>query len=127
MVVRRLSTGSAFEEKIGYSRVVVDGDRVLVSGTAGFDYASGTIDKDAVAQAEQTIRNIIDYLAMAEATLADVVRATIIVTDAADWPRIVPVIGRHFGDVRPTMTAFVAGLVDPRMKVEIEVEARTAQ
>ena len=121
---RKISGGSKFEELVGYSRVVVDGDLVLVSGTAGFDYGTGSISEDVAEQAEQTFRNIEAYLAKAGCTLADVVRALIIITDRADWERVVPVLGRHFRPVRPATTAMVAGLVDPRMKIEIEVTAR---
>ena len=119
-----ISSGSRFEAEVGYSRAVVDGDFVFVSGCTGYDYATMTIATDVVAQCEQTFRNIESALAQAGATLADVVRANFILPDRADWPACWPVIRRHFGDVRPASTMIVAGLADERMKIEIEVTAR---
>ena len=124
MAIQRISGGSQFEDVIGYSRVVVDQGVVTVSGTAGFDYTDGSIAEDASEQMRQAFRNLTDYLAKADCTFADIVRATLIITDASDWQALVPVIGEHFQPVKPALTAFVAGLVDPRMTVEIEVTAR---
>ena len=124
MTIQRISGGSQFEDVIGYSRVVVDHGLVTVSGTAGFDYADGSISEDIAEQTRQAFRNLADFLAKADCTLGDVVRATVIITDAADWPAVVPVIGDHFKPVKPALTAMVAGLVDTRMKIEIEVSAR---
>jgi enamine deaminase RidA (YjgF/YER057c/UK114 family) len=124
MAIQRISGGSKFEDIIGYSRVVVDQGLVTVSGTAGFDYSDGSIAEDVAAQARQAFLNLTDYLSKANCTLADIVRATVILTDAAEWEAIVPVIGENFQSVKPALTAFVAGLVDPRMKIEIEVAAR---
>jgi len=123
--VRRLiSSGSRFEAEAGYSRAVVDGDWIFVAGTTGFDYAQMTIVDDPAEQARQALRNIEQALAEAGARLADVVRVKYYVPDAADWPAIVPVLGEAFGVTRPAATALICGLVDPRMKVEIEVTAR---
>tara|TARA_R110000787_G_scaffold186397_4_gene298042 strand:- start:11872 stop:12255 length:384 start_codon:yes stop_codon:yes gene_type:complete len=119
-----ISSGSEFERKIGYSRAVVDGDWVFVSGTTGFDYAAGSISDDPAEQTRQTLRNIEAALDQAGASMADVVRANYIVPDVADWPAITEVLGTTFGDIRPAATAIVAGLVDPRMKIEIEVTAK---
>ena len=124
MAIQRISGGSKFEDVIGYSRVVVDQGLVTVSGTAGFNYSDGSIAEDAAAQTRQAFLNLIDFLNKANCTLADIVRATVIITDVADWEAVVPVIGEHFQSVKPALTAFVAGLVDPRMKIEIEVAAR---
>ena len=125
--VRRLiSSGSRFEAEAGYSRAVVDGDWIFVAGTTGFDYAQMTIADDPAEQARQAFRNIEKALAEAGARLADVVRVKYYVPDAADWPAIVPVLGEAFGTIRPAATALICGLVDPRMKVEIEVTARRA-
>ncbi len=121
-----ISSGSAFEALAGYSRAVVDGEWVFVSGTTGVDYKAGTIADDVIEQTEQTFRNIAAALAQADATLADVVRAVIYVTDRADFERVAPVIGKHFGAVRPTNTTVIAQLVDAHMKIEIEVTARRA-
>lgn len=127
MATRRLiSSGSTFEDQIGYSRAVLDGDWIHVAGTTGFDYQAMTVADDVVEQAEQAFRNIIAALAEAEATLADVVRVRYILPDADDFPTIWPVLRRHFASVRPAATMLCCGLADPRMKVEIEVTARRA-
>lgn len=123
---KRISSGSKFEEQIGYSRAVVDGRFVFVSGTTGFDYASMTISPDVVEQAEQCFRNLAQALAEAGASLADVVQARYIVTKQENWEPMWPVLRKHFGGVRPTNTMFVAGLADPRMLLEIEVTALKA-
>ncbi len=120
---RLISSGSRFEAEYGYSRAVVDGDWVFIAGTTGFDYAAMTIADDPTEQARQALRNIEMALAEAGARL-DVVRVKYYLPDAADWPRIVPVLGEAFGAVRPAATALICGLVDPRMKIEIEVTAR---
>jgi enamine deaminase RidA (YjgF/YER057c/UK114 family) len=119
-----ITSGSAFEEQIGYSRAVVDGDWVYVAGTTGFDYQTMTVADDLVEQTEQAFRNIIAALAEADATLADVVRVRYILPNADDFPSIWPVLRRHFAGVRPAATMLCCGLADPRMKVEIEVTAR---
>jgi enamine deaminase RidA (YjgF/YER057c/UK114 family) len=121
---RLISSGSRFEAEAGYSRAVVDGEFVFVAGTTGFDYAAMTISADPAEQARQAIRNIEAALAEAGARLADVVRVKYYIPDLADWPKIVPVVGEVFRDIRPAATALVCGLVDPRMKIEIEVTAR---
>ena len=126
MARRLVSSGSDLEKAYGYSRAVVDGDWVFVAGTTGFDYAAGTISDDVAEQTRQTLRNIEAALSEAGASLADVVRANYIVVDAADWPKVGAVLGDVFGDIRPAATAIIAGLIDPRMKVEIEVTARQA-
>ena len=124
MMRRLISSGSTFEQEIGYSRAVVDGDWIFVSGTTGFDYATMSIGEDIVAQTEQCFRNLAAALASAGASLADVVRVTYIVPDAALFPRCWPLLRQHFGDVRPAATMISAGLADRRMKIEIEVTAR---
>jgi enamine deaminase RidA (YjgF/YER057c/UK114 family) len=121
---RLISSGSSFEEVAGYSRAVVDGAWVFVSGTTGFDYATMTIADNVVAQTHQCFANIKTALAEAGASLADVVRARYYVTDASFFPVVAPIFGRYFDGIRPTSTAIICGLVDPRMKIEIEVTAR---
>jgi enamine deaminase RidA (YjgF/YER057c/UK114 family) len=123
MTRRLISSGSKFEQDIGYSRAVVDGEWVFVSGTTGFNYATMTIDDDVVAQCEQTLKNIGAALDQAGATFDDVVRVHYLVTRAEDFERCWPVIGRVFGKVRPAIVVMVVGLTDPRMKIEIEVTA----
>lgn len=124
MARRLISSGSSFERSWGYSRAVVDGEWVFVSGTTGFDYKTMTIEGDAASQTRQVFKNIVAALAEAGASLADVVRAHYYLPDAADWPTIAPVLGEFFGAIRPAATAIVCDLVDPRMKIEIEVTAR---
>lgn len=119
-----ISSGSEFEATIGYSRAVVDGDMVYVSGTTGFDYAAGTISPDPAAQARQAIANIEVALGQAGASLADVVRVRYYVTEKSVFSDITPVLGEFFGAIRPAATAVVCGLIDDAMKVEIEVTAR---
>lgn len=120
---RLISSGSSFERDIGYSRAVVCGDRVLVSGTTGFDYATMTISDDVAVQARQCIANIEAALHEAGASLRDVVRVRYILPVAADFPATWPVLRAAFGEIRPAATMIEAGLADPRMKIEIEVEA----
>jgi enamine deaminase RidA (YjgF/YER057c/UK114 family) len=121
---RHISSGSDFERDIGYSRAVVDGDWVHVSGTTGFDYAAMTIADDVVAQAERAIANIQAALREAGASLTDVVRVRYLLPDRADFEPCWPVLRRAFGEARPAATMQVCGLSDPRMRIEIEVTAR---
>jgi enamine deaminase RidA (YjgF/YER057c/UK114 family) len=121
---RTISSGSTFEAEIGFSRAVVDGSWVFVSGTTGFDYKTMTIADGIVAQADQCLRNIQAALAQADATLADVVRVTYIVPKAAEFRDCWPVLRQYFGDVKPAATMISAGLIDPRIRIEIEVTAR---
>ncbi|MGV9328535.1 RidA family protein [Streptosporangium sandarakinum] len=121
---RAILSGSTFEEEIGYARAVVDRDRVHVSGTTGFDYATMTISDDVVEQAEQCLRNIGSALAEAGCSFADVVRVRYLLPDREDFEPCWPVLRRHFGEVRPAATMLVCGLSDPRMRIEIEVDAR---
>jgi enamine deaminase RidA (YjgF/YER057c/UK114 family) len=123
MARRLISSGSKFEADIGYSRAVVDGEWVFVSGTTGFNYATMTIEDDVVAQCEQTLKNISAALAQAGATFADVVRVHYLITRPEDFERCWPVVGKVFGTVRPAIVVMVVGLTDPRMKIEIEVTA----
>jgi enamine deaminase RidA (YjgF/YER057c/UK114 family) len=123
MTRRLISSGSPFEKSAGYSRAVVEGDWIFVAGTTGFDYTSMSIADDLAEQVHQTFRNIAAALEQAGAALTDVVRANYIVARAEDWPQITPILGHYFGEIRPASTAIVAGLVDPRMRIEIEVTA----
>jgi enamine deaminase RidA (YjgF/YER057c/UK114 family) len=118
-----ISSGSTFEELIGYARAVVVGDRVFVSGTTGFDYATMTIEDDVVAQAEQAVRNVSGALEEAGCTTADVVRVRYLFPRRDDFEPCWPVLRGAFGDARPAATMQVCGLSDPRMRIEIEVDA----
>ena len=119
-----ISSGSPFEAQIGYSRAVVAGGMVFVSGTTGFDYATMTIADDVVAQAEQAIANVEAALREAGASLADVVRVRYLLPDRDDFEPCWPLLRAAFGDARPAATMQVCGLSDPRMRFEIEVTAR---
>ena len=124
MTPRLISSGSSFEALAGYSRAVVDGDTVHVSGTTGFDYATMTISDDPVEQMRQCFRNIAQALGEAGASLDDVVRVRYLLVDAALFERLAPMFGEYFRVARPAATAMIVGLVDPRMKIEIEVTAK---
>ncbi|MBP2473742.1 enamine deaminase RidA (YjgF/YER057c/UK114 family) [Crossiella equi] len=117
-------SGSTFEETIGYARAVVVDGHVHVSGTTGFDYATMTIEDDVVAQARQCLRNIADALAQAGCTFDDVVRVRYLLPEREDFEPCWPVLREAFGTVRPAATMMVCGLSDPRMRIEIEVDAR---
>jgi enamine deaminase RidA (YjgF/YER057c/UK114 family) len=121
---RLISSGSTFEREIAYSRAVVDGDWIFVSGTTGFDYESMAISDSLTEQTEQCLRNIQSALAQAGASLGDVVRVRYILPKAEDFPQCWPILRKYFGDVRPAATMIAAGLADPRMRIEIEVTAR---
>lgn len=124
MTRTRISSGSRFEEEMGYSRAVVDGDDIFVSGTTGYDYAKMTIVEDVVGQCDQTFRNIAMALAQADASLDDVVRVLFIVPRREDWEPCWPVIRQHLGRAKPASTLIHAGLQTDAMRVEIEVTAR---
>jgi len=125
MTIRqKISSGSRFEEEIGYSRAVVDGDDIFVSGTTGYDYATMTIVDDVVVQADQTFRNIAAALAQADASLDDVVRVMFIVPRREDWEPCWPVIKQYLGKARPTSMLIHAMLQTDAMRIEIEVQAR---
>jgi len=123
MTRQLISSGSTFEEQIGYSRAVVDGDWVFVSGTTGFDYTAMSIPEDLIEQAEQCLKNIEAALRQAGSSLKDVVRVTYVLPNAGEFEQCWPVLRRYFGAVRPAAMMISAGLADPRMKIEIEVTA----
>jgi enamine deaminase RidA (YjgF/YER057c/UK114 family) len=118
-----ISSGSTFEEQIGYSRAVVAGDWVFVSGTTGFDYAAMTISDDVTTQTEQCLQNIATALAQAGCTLDDVVRVNYVLPNGNDFEACWPLLRKHFGKAKPAAMVITAGLLDPRMKIEIEVTA----
>jgi enamine deaminase RidA (YjgF/YER057c/UK114 family) len=118
-----ISSGSTFEAEIGYSRAVVHGDWVFVSGTTGFDYSRMTISDDLLEQTEQCLKNVANALSQAGAGLRDVVRVTYVLPVAGDFPKCWPVLRKYFGDIRPAAMMISAGLADPRMQIEIEVTA----
>ena len=121
---RLISSGSPFEREIGYSRAVVDGDWIFVSGTTGFDYATMTISEDVAEQAEQSLKNIEAALWEADAQLSDVVRVRYILPDVRDFEPCWPVLRRYFGEIRPAATmVVVAALLNPNWRIEIEADA----
>lgn len=123
MIRQNISSGSTFEQQMGYSRAVVAGGWVFVSGTTGFDYTTMTIADGVVEQAEQCFKNIAAALQQAGCDLSDVVRVTYVLPDADEFPACWPVLRNYFGEVRPAAMMIVAGLADPRMRIEIEVTA----
>ena len=118
-----ISSGSTFESEIGYSRAVVQGDWVFVSGTTGFDYTTMTISEDLETQTDQCLGNIATALEQAGSSLSDVVPVTYVLPNGSEFPKCWPVLKRYFGAVRPAAMMISAGLADPRMKIEIEVTA----
>jgi enamine deaminase RidA (YjgF/YER057c/UK114 family) len=124
MTRQLISSGSTFEEQIGYSRAVVDGEWVFVSGTTGFDYSTMTLADGLLGQAEQCFKNIDAALRRAGSSLSDIVRVTYILPNAAEFPQCWPILRKYLGETRPAATMISAGLVDPRMRIEIEVTAR---
>jgi enamine deaminase RidA (YjgF/YER057c/UK114 family) len=127
MARKLVSSGSRFEAEVGYSRAVVDGDLIFVSGTTGFNYATMTIADGVLAQCEQAMRNIAAALEQAGASMADVVRVTYILPRREDFEPCWPILKKYLGEVRPASTMIQAGLADARMLIEIEVTARRSQ
>jgi enamine deaminase RidA (YjgF/YER057c/UK114 family) len=127
-MVKRISSGSRFEELAGYSRAVISpdpgGDWVFVSGTTGYDYRTMTISPDVVEQTRQTFRNIASALHAASASLDDVVQLRVYLADRADFERVAPVIGEYMRKAKPTNTTLVAGFVTEAIRIEIEAVAR---
>ena len=123
-MVKHISSGSPFEAKIGYSRAVVDGDMVYVSGTTGYDYKTMEMPEDVREQARNALVTIAHALETAGSSIKDVVRVRYYLTDLAHYDDVVEVAGKVFSEVRPAATMVVCGLTRPEMKVEIEVTAR---
>lgn len=121
---RWISSGSRFEAEMGYSRAVVDGDWVFVSGTTGFDYAAGTIAEDVAAQCERALDNIAAALSAAGFDFGDALRVRYILPRAEDFAPCWPALRARFGAAPPAATMLVAGLADPRMRIEIEFTGR---
>ena len=124
MTRKLISSGSAFESKMAYSRAVVDGDYVFVSGTTGYNYETMSISSAATEQAEQCFKNIEQALLEAGSSLDQVVRVHYIFPDRGDFKSCWPVFKKYLGQAAPAATMFVAGLLDDNMKLEIEVTAR---
>lgn len=118
-----ISSGSRFEKLAGYSRAVVDGEWVFVSGTAGHDPADGSISADPEEQTRQALRTIATALGQADAKLSDIVRLRVYVADRQDVVTVSKVLGEHFSDPRPTNTTIICGFPVEEIKVEIEATA----
>jgi enamine deaminase RidA (YjgF/YER057c/UK114 family) len=123
-MVIHISSGSPFEAKIGYSRALVDGNTIYVSGTTGYDYKTMVMPDDVREQARNAFATIGHALEEAGSTLKDTVRVRYYITDMAHYDGLVEVAGQVFGEIRPAATMIVCGLTRPEMKVEIEVTAR---
>jgi enamine deaminase RidA (YjgF/YER057c/UK114 family) len=122
---RLISTGSPFERTAGYSRAVIDGEFAFVSGTTGYDYATMTMPADAISQTRNCFKTIETALKDGGFAIADIIRATYYITDAADADAVFGVCGEKLGEIRPAATLLVvAGLLKPEMKIEIEVTAK---
>ena len=119
-----ISSDSEFESKIGYSRAVVEDDFVFVSGTTGYDYTTMTISRNVIEQADQCLKNIEQVLKSAGSDLSGIVRIRYILPHEADFEPCWPVFQKHLGCVLPAATMFEAGLLDEKMKVEIDVTAK---
>ena len=118
-----ISSGSPYEPRYGFSRAVRVGDRVFVAGTAPV-WPSGEVDPDPATQARRCLEIMVDALAQLGGTPADVVRTRMFITDPADADPIGEAHGDVFGDIRPASTmVVVAALLDPRWKIEMELEA----
>ena len=124
MTRRLISSGSKFEAEIGYSRAVVDGNDVFVAGTTGYDYTTMTLADGVVAQCEQTLKNIDAALREAGGSLDDVVRVIYIFPNPADFEPCWPTLRKAFAKSRPAATMLAAAVINPAIKVEIEVTAR---
>ncbi|WP_114286885.1 RidA family protein [Candidatus Halocynthiibacter alkanivorans] len=120
---RLISTGSAFEMTMGYSRAVVQGDWCFVSGVTGYDYATMEMPASVADQARNCFATISKVLEEAGFGLKDSVRVQYTVTDSALVEELVPALGEALGDIRPAATMVIAGLIRPEMKIEIEVTA----
>lgn len=121
MSKKLISSGSPFEEKIGYSRAVVQDNWIFVSGTTGYNYKDMTISDDVAEQTRQCLENIKSVLEEAGAGLEDVVRITYIYPEATDFEKCWPVLSKYLGKIKPAATMISAGLLDQKMKVEIQV------
>ncbi len=123
-MVIHISSGSPFEAKIGYSRAVIDGNMIYVSGTTGYDYKTMIMPEDVREQARNAFATIAHAMEEAGGSIKDTVRVRYYITDMAHYDGLVEVAGKVFGEIRPAATMIVCGLTRLEMKVEIEVTAR---
>jgi enamine deaminase RidA (YjgF/YER057c/UK114 family) len=123
-MVQRVSTGSPFEQKFGYSRAVRHEDTIYVSGTTGYDYAVMQMPESVGEQARNALQTIDRALREAGSSIEDTVRVVYYVADAAYIDEVVAAVGPVFKDIRPAATMLVVKLIEAAMKIEIEVTAR---
>ena len=123
-MVQRVSTGSPFEATFGYSRAIRHDDTVYVSGTTGYDYATMTMPDDVGAQAANALATIDKALKEAGSSIKDTVRVVYYVGDRADVDAVVKAVGPVFRDIRPAASMLIVQMIEPGMKIEIEVTAR---
>src|SRR5690242_17799338 len=119
-----ISSGSSFESVAGFSRAVVDGEWIFVSGTTGYDYSTMSIAPDIETQTRQAFRNIGRALEQAGVSFDDIVRVHYYLVHQEDFLKVAPIFGEFLGKTKPAATALICGLVEPAMKIEIEVTAR---
>ncbi|MEH6402539.1 MAG: RidA family protein [Sneathiella sp.] len=124
MMVRHISSGSKFEAEIGYSRAVVDDHYVFVAGTTGTNYETMEVPETIEEQVQLCLANIESALIEAGSSLDKVVRVHYILPDRSDFEVCWPFLGKAFAVAKPAATMIQAGLMDPAMKIEIEVTAR---
>ena len=124
MTRQLISSGSPFEAQIGYSRAVAQDGWVFVSGTTGYDYSDMTMPESVADQCRNALNTIAAALAEAGASMADVVRVHYLLPDGDDFEKCFPVLSEVFGEIRPAATMMVVPLMQPEMKIEIEVTAK---
>jgi enamine deaminase RidA (YjgF/YER057c/UK114 family) len=123
MARRKISTRSDYEKLVGYSRALVVGDWVFVSGTTGKNHETGEIPEDVVEQTHQCFRTLAWALEQAGSSFDEVVRVRIVMVNREDDARVAPIVGSYLKPVGPALTTFVAELLDERLKIEIDVTA----
>lgn len=123
-MVKRISSGSPFESRIGYSRAVVDGDMVYVSGTTGYDYSRMEMPDHVGDQTRNALATIEKALVEAGSGLNDILRVRYYLTDMTHYDAVVDAVGAAFADIRPAATMVICALTMPEMKIEIEATAR---
>jgi enamine deaminase RidA (YjgF/YER057c/UK114 family) len=124
MIGKRYFSGSAFEDKVGYARAVIDGEMIYVSGTTGFDPDTQQYPEDVESQCENCFKTIAVALADNAASLNDLLQVRVFVASREEFTRIMPIVKKYCDHARPTNTTVLAELIEPQMRVEIEVTAR---
>ncbi len=120
---RLISSGSAFEAEIGYSRAVVSGNHCFMAGVTGYDYTTMTLPEDVCEQTRNCLKTIEKVLTEAGFDMRNLVRMRYILPNRADVPLVTPILGTRLGNIRPAATMIIAGLMEPEMKIEIEATA----